>query len=40
MWGCLVCPNKGPQWETIHVLRDHVVGQATFMALREDYKKK
>ncbi|KAF8648120.1 hypothetical protein HU200_065023 [Digitaria exilis] len=30
-WGC--------PWETIHVLRDHVVGQATSMALREDYKK-
>ncbi|KAF8645278.1 hypothetical protein HU200_066199 [Digitaria exilis] len=31
-WGC--------PWETIHALRDHVVGQATSMALREDYKKK
>ncbi|KAF8652521.1 hypothetical protein HU200_062720 [Digitaria exilis] len=31
MWGCPVCPNKG--------LQDHVVWQATSMALREDYKK-
>ncbi|KAF8650082.1 hypothetical protein HU200_064080 [Digitaria exilis] len=40
MWGCPVCPNKGPQRETIHALRDHVIGQAKSMALREDYKKK
>ncbi|KAF8657359.1 hypothetical protein HU200_060129 [Digitaria exilis] len=39
-WGRPICPNKGPQWETIHALRDHVMGQATSMALREDYKKK
>ncbi|KAF8656940.1 hypothetical protein HU200_060440 [Digitaria exilis] len=39
-WGCPVCPNKGPQWETIHALRDHVVGQAMSMSLREDYKNK
>ncbi|KAF8694270.1 hypothetical protein HU200_038408 [Digitaria exilis] len=25
-WGCPVYPNKGPQWETIDALRDHVVG--------------